>query len=98
MAAGYAALTTKDQVNQTIGRIAVQLRELFDAVEQFNAFFQARGATGLETEFGFASADANLIGTVNNDFEQLRQIYLGAQALASAKDFRAFSDDVEGLR
>jgi hypothetical protein len=98
MAAGFAALLTKDQINQTIGRIAVQLRETFELVAQFDAFFQAQGATGLVTNFGFDSGDANLVGTVNNDFEQLRQIYLGLAALASAKDFRAFSDDVEGLR
>jgi hypothetical protein len=98
MAAGFAALLSKDQINQAIGRNAVQLREVFEAIAQFNAFFQAQGASGLETNFGFTTADANLVGTVNNDFELLRQIYLGLEVLATAKNFRAFSDPVEGLR
>jgi hypothetical protein len=98
MAAGFAALITKDQINQGIGRIAVQLRDTFEVVAQFNAWHAGVGSAGLESDFGFTSGDAAIIGSAIGDFEQLRQIYLGAEALASAKNFRAFSDDVEGLR
>jgi hypothetical protein len=98
MAAGFAALLDTTQINQNIGRIAVQLRETFELVAQFSGWHAGVGATGLETTYGFTSGDAAIIGSAITDFEQLRQIYLGAQALASAKNFRAFSDDVEGLR
>jgi hypothetical protein len=100
MAAGYKALTTKDMINQTIGGISVRLREIMDDVAQFDAFFQAEGTAGLIANFGFAAdgIDANLVGTVNNDYAQLRQIYLGLAALASAKNFRTFAPQVEALR
>jgi hypothetical protein len=104
MAAGFKALTTKDQINQTIGRISVQLRDIFDEVEKFNAFFQSEGATGLRDNFGFDAADptgmpdANLIGTVNNLYELLRQVYLGVQTVDPAVDFREFAPQVEALR
>jgi hypothetical protein len=103
MAAGYKALTTKDQINKTIGGISVRLREIMDDIAQFDAFFQQEGAAGLVANFGFDQADptgapdANLVGTVNNEYAQLRQIYLGAQALASAKNFRTFAPQVEAL-
>jgi hypothetical protein len=104
MAAGFKALLDKTQINTRIGGISVRLREVFEEIGQFNAFFQAEGVAGLVTNFGFDptdtvnAPDANLVGTVNNEYEQLRQIYLGAQALASAKDFRAFAPQVEALR
>jgi hypothetical protein len=104
MAAGYKALTTKDMINTTIGGISVRLREIMDDIGQFNAFFQAEGVNGLVANFGFDTVDptnkpdANLVGTVNNEYEQLRQIYLGAQALATAKSFRTFAPAVEALR
>lgn len=98
MAAGFAASLDKDQINQRIGRIAVSLRETFEDVGQFAGWFAGVGASGLETTYGFSSGDAAIVGSAINDFEQLRQIYLGAQALAEAKNFRTWSDDVEGLR
>jgi hypothetical protein len=100
MAAGYKALTTKDMINQHIGGLSVRLREIFNDVAQFDAFFQAEGTAGLIANFGFDAdgVDANLVGTVNNDYAQLRQIYLGAQALATAKNFRTFAPQVEALR
>jgi hypothetical protein len=98
MAAGFAALLTKDQINQNIGRLAVSLRDTFADIGQFNAWHAGVGGAGLEATYGFTAGDAAIIGSAVTDFEQLRQIYLGAAALASAKNFRAFSDDVEGLR
>jgi hypothetical protein len=98
MAVGFAAFNTKDSINQNAGRMAVGLRDAFEKVEQFSTWFAGVGAAGLETTYGFTAGDAAIIGSAVTDFEQLRQIYLGAQALASAKNFRTFSDDLEGLR
>jgi hypothetical protein len=98
MAAGFGALLTKDQINQNIGRLAVSLRDTFADVAQFSAWHAGVGGAGLEATYGFTAGDAAIIGSAITDFKQLEQIYLGLAALASAKDFRAFSDDVEGLR
>jgi hypothetical protein len=104
MAAGFKALLTKDQINTTLGGISVRLREVMDDIAQFDALFQAEGVAGLVANFGFDQADptgapdANLIGTVNNKYAKLRRIYLGAEALAVAENFREFSPQVEALR
>jgi hypothetical protein len=103
MAAGYKALTTKDQINKTIGGISVRLREIMNDIEQFDAFFQQEGVAGLVANFGFDptdtvdAPDANMIGTVNNKYAQLRQIYLGAQTVDPAVNFREFAPHVEAL-
>lgn len=104
MAAGFKALLTKDQINTRIGGISVRLREVFDEIEQFNAFFQAEGVAGLVANFGFDptdtvnAPDANLVGTVSNRYELLRQVYLGAQTVDPVVNFREFASPVEGLR
>jgi hypothetical protein len=98
MAAGFGALLTKQAINEDAGRMAVALRNAFVLVQKFSTWHAGVGASGLETDFGFAAGDAAIIGSAITDLEQLRQIYLGAAALASAKNFRAFSDDLEALR
>jgi hypothetical protein len=103
MAAGYKALTTKDQINKTIGGISVRLREIMNDIEQFDAFFQQEGVAGLVANFGFDQADptgapdANMVGTVSNKYAKLRRIYLGGEALAAAENFREFAPQVEAL-
>lgn len=98
MPVGFGALLSKDSVNQAAGRLAVQLRETFELVDQFNTWHAGVGAAGLQADFGFTSGEAAIIGSAIADFEQLRQIYLGNSDLTVAKNFRAFSDDLEGLR
>jgi hypothetical protein len=104
MAAGFKALLDKTQINTKIGGISVRLREVFDEIEQFNEFFQQEGVAGLVANFGFDptdtvnAPDANLVGTVNNLYELLRQVYLGAQTVDPAVNFRQFSPQVEALR
>jgi hypothetical protein len=98
MAAGFAEALTKATINQVIGRIAVQLRETFELVDQFDAWHAGVGSAGLQADFNFTSTDAAVVGSVITDFKDLEQIYHGAQALASVYDFRTWSDDVEGLR
>jgi hypothetical protein len=98
MAVGFGALLTKDSINQTAGRMAVQLRETFELVGQFSTWHAAVGGAGLQSDFGFTSGEAAVIGSAITDFALLRQIYLGNSDLASAYDFRTWSDDLEGLR
>jgi hypothetical protein len=104
MAAGFKALLDKTQINTKIGSISVRLREVFDEIEQFDAFFQAEGVAGLVANFDFDpddtvdAPDANLVGTVSNQYAQLRRIYLGEEALATANNFRSFAPAVEALR
>jgi hypothetical protein len=104
MAAGFKASLDKAQINNKIGGLSVRLRDLMEEIGQFDAFFQAEGVAGLVTNFGFDptdtvnAPDANMVGTVSNQYALLRRIYLGEEALASPNDFRAFAPQVEALR
>jgi hypothetical protein len=98
MAAGFAAFTTKDSINQAAGRMVVALREAFRLVEIFNAWHAGVGASGLETTYGFTSGDAATIGSATADAAQLRDIYNGDATLGTVKEFAAFHDDLWDLR
>jgi hypothetical protein len=94
------ALTDKAMINTKLGGISVRLRDLMDEIGQYDTFFQGQGVAGLVANFQFDAdgVDANLVGTVSNKYAQLRRIYLGAEALAVAVNFREFAPQVEALR
>lgn len=85
------------QVNQTAGSLAVQLRNLFEQVVDFNEWLSAfGGAAELESALGFTAADAStIISTIGNLFT-LAGIYNGTGTQATVFNYSANSQALWG--
>jgi hypothetical protein len=84
------------QVNQASGSLAVQLRNTFDQVAMFNEWLAAfGGASALESQLGFTSADAATIISTMGNLAALGAIYNGGTP-GAAFDYMANSQSLWG--
>lgn len=85
------------QVNQTAGSLAVQLRNLFEQINDFNAWVTAfGGAAALESQLQFTAADAQTIVSTMGNLAQLAGIYQGTGTQADAFGYEANSQSLWG--
>jgi hypothetical protein len=98
MAAGFAAFTTKDEINRGGGRMVYAGREFFRLVAMMDAFHAPLGSAGLQANYGFDEPSAVLLGSAIGDSKQLMDIRNSLATLAVAKDFDFFAKQLLGLR
>lgn len=93
MAAGIQP--TQGQVNQNAGQIAVNLRNLMQQIQNFQAWIATQGAAGLEA-LGFTAGDAaTMISTIGN-LNTLASIYQGTATQPAAFNYEANSNALWG--
>lgn len=96
MSAGYQPTTT--DVNNTLGRMHVALRQAFADLVTFKVWLDAQSDTVLKTApFTFVQADVDLMRSALADDIQLNNIRLGTANLTVAKDFTAFAKQLTGI-
>ena len=84
-------------VNQTAGSLAVQLRNLFEQINDFNAWLSAfGGAAQLEAELQFSTADAQTIISTMANLAALAGIYQGTGTQAQEFNYEANSQALWG--
>lgn len=86
---------TVAQVNATAGGFAIQLRILFQGIQNFESWLSAYGnAAALET-LGFTAADANTVVSTIGNLNTLAGIYAG-NAPGAAFNYEANSNALWG--
>lgn len=96
MAAGLNDNLTRATINAQAGQILGTLNASMDQVQAMAAFLATQGASGLQTNFGFNAADANLLISAVNDADHVRQVYQGLATQTPAADQRGFIKQVIG--
>jgi len=87
---------TKTLLDQTIGSVALELKDAMDRIETFKQFLDTKQVADLEA-LGYSTAEANTIQSAFADAEQLRLIFTGTQDLTVAKDFQVFLRQCWGI-
>ena len=95
MPAGLNANLTKASVDQTVGDASQRLNIAFEDVASTKRFLDPYQNADL-IALGYTQADVDNIKSAFADLDQLREIYQGLASLASAKDFRVFSQRLYG--
>ena len=83
-------------INNMIGSIVNQLDYNFDRIEEFKAWLDTVGGTGLENTYGMSSGDAAVVVSAFGDLDNLRKIYQGTATQGSDYDFRTFVKQLWG--
>lgn len=86
----------KDQVNSLAGQLALEVKDVLDRVLVFQEWLAAKTTADL-VALGFQDADVAIIKSGIADAAQLAEIFYGREALADAKDFRAFLKQLYGI-
>ena len=95
MPAGLNANLTKQSGDQTVGDACQRLNIALADVGDAKRFVDVHDDAAL-VSLGYDPADVANIRSALADLDQLRRIYEGLEALASAKDFRSFSQRLYG--
>lgn len=94
--AGTTNTLTKAVLDNQMGSIISAIDGALLQAHELQQFFLAHvdgdftASTGAGPT-GYVQADVNTMKSAFTDLEQLYQIFIGSQNLASAKDFRAFA-------
>jgi len=94
--AGLTATLSKETINGQAGQALSTMNAALDQIQQMAAFLAGQGSAGLVANFGFVTADADLLISAVNDADNLRKVYQGLVALTPAADQRAFIKQVIG--
>jgi hypothetical protein len=89
---------TQAQINATVGGFAIQLRSLFQGVQNFEAWLTAAGgATFLEAApLSYSTADAATIVSTIGNLNTLAGIYSGIAQTGGAFNYEANSNVLWG--
>jgi hypothetical protein len=86
----------KSDIDNRIGRLALQLRELIYQVPMLKERLDAMTDTEL-TALGYSTADVTLLRASMVDLALIQQIALGQATLATAYDFRTNTVQTMGI-
>lgn len=95
MPIGLSASLSKVIIDGQLGTIAQQLNVVMEDIDNLKFFLDTLLDPDLEA-LGYTVDDITLLRTCTNDMNELKTIYIGAAALAEAKDFRTFIRRVWG--
>jgi hypothetical protein len=96
VAAGYQVALA--DINNTAGRVVVEVREAFSHVITFKTWLDAiPDATLTSAPISMAQADVNVLRSAFNDLKQLNDIRTGLATLATSKDFTTFAKQLTGV-
>lgn len=87
---------TIESVNQQAGQMAVNLRDDFSRVVNFNAWITAVGGVNGLVSIGFPESDAQVIVSTYGNLAALAAIYQGQSALAQAFNYEINSNVLWG--
>ena len=89
MTVGLTANLNRNTIDFQSGTIAQKLNLVMEDID--NLKFMLDGMLDADLEaLGYSTDEVTLLRTCINDMEELRNLYVGATALADAKDFRTF--------
>jgi hypothetical protein len=101
--AGLEAALTKASLDQQVGQIVSQVQTLLHQASEMKLnFFDAHpdadftAAAGGPGPTGYSAGDIATVKSSLADMNQLYQISIGSQALATAKNFYAFTNLIGG--
>lgn len=94
MSVGIAA--SAQSVNAAVAQFALDLRNTFQQIQNFESWLSASGGATFLQGIGFTSADAATIVSTVGNLDQLRQIYQGLANLATAFNYEANSNTTWG--
>ena len=94
MTVGYSA--SKGEVDSTIGMVALNLREAFDAIRHFKIWLDAKPDADLTT-MGYTANDIATLRSAYVDLLKLANIYEGTATQSPAYDFRTFAKLLTGV-
>ena len=89
MSAGLNATLTKQIIDQRSGTLAQDLNKAMVASENHQIFLASTPDADL-VSLGYSPEDVATLKSAFSDADQLRRIYLGEEALPTAKVFTAF--------
>lgn len=95
MAAGQTASLTLANVNSTAGSLCIQLLNLMNQIQQFQAFLAATDLT--QAPWSMSAADQANLKSAFTDLDQLRQVFQGLATRTPAYDYRAFVKLIDGF-
>lgn len=95
MPIGLTASLTRGQVDYNLGALSQKLNTVMEDIDDFQFFTETTQDADLET-LGYTPDEIALLRTCSSEMDQLRRIYQGLEALATAKDFRTFLRRVWG--
>jgi len=94
--------TAKGDVDSRAGQLSLQLRDTFTQIQTFAAWLATQtdaNLLALTPPAGgvvYTQSEVNTLRSAVTDLDQLRTIFQGGAALASAKDFRTFAKLLTG--
>ena len=94
MAAGL--VVTKGEVDARAGDIARTFQKSFEDVATMQGYLTATSEETL-IALGYTADDVAILKTAYTDLAQLGRIWMGAEPLAAAKDFRVFVSRLWGV-
>jgi hypothetical protein len=86
----------KADIDQKLGVLALQLRDLIMSVPQLKARLDAMADTDL-TSLGYTTAEVALIRSCMVDLDQIQQVALGLATQPTAYDFRTNTSKLMGI-
>lgn len=96
MAAGLPK--ARADVDNQSGTLAVSLRNIFDAIDQFKLFLDSTPDADLTSApYNYTSQDVATLKSAYNDLAKLGQIYRGEIGQSPAYDFRTFAHQLTGV-
>jgi hypothetical protein len=87
---------TKTEIDTRAGDIARGFQKAFEDVLTMQTYLEATPNPDL-IALGFTDAEVATLKTAFTDLSQLSRIWAGAEALATAKDFRTFVRQLWGV-
>lgn len=87
----------KVTIDARAGQLALQLREIFDDIAYFKKFLDTKTLADA-VALGYTSAEAALLLAAYDDLAELRQVWLGNQTVATAKDYTTNADQLTGVQ
>jgi hypothetical protein len=94
MAVGYAV--TKPELDQRAGALAQTFQKAFEDVVTLHGYLSAAVNADL-LAMGFTDAEVATLKTAIADLAHLGRLWVGAEALPEAKDFRTFVRRLWGI-
>jgi hypothetical protein len=81
----------KAQNNAVAGGLCHDVDRLLLRIMQYKAWLDTVPDSDFITQGGYVQADLDILRSAISDMDQLRSVYQGLSAVATAKDFRTFA-------
>lgn len=88
---------SKVEFDTALARVLKDLLSVVNRIEGQKGYLDQISVATMVANWGITTGEANVYKSIITDLGDLRGIFLGAQNLASARDFRTFAKQAYGL-